>query len=204
MRTTAAALTGALGLSIAALACSGSPTGPSQSGNLRLMITDSPFGEATALHVTFSEVRAHRADGAGGWITVPFAGTPAATSRTCNLKKLEGPFDVLGVASLDAGQYTQLRLVVESATIYFGGSATAQGACLTTLAAPSNGPTPVTSHTLEIPSGEVKLIHPFELTSNGTTTIELDFDGDKSVHQTGNGRYRMTPVIKILAVNTGA
>jgi hypothetical protein len=62
----------------------------------------------------------------------------------------------------------------------------------------------VTSHALEIPSGEVKLIQPFELTGTGTTTIELDFDGDQSVRQTGNGRYRMTPVIKILAVNTGS
>jgi hypothetical protein len=166
------------------------------------MITDTPFGDATALHVTFSEVKAHRADGEGGWITVPFAGSPAAASRTCNLKKLEGPHDVLGIASLDAGRYTQLRVVVSSATIYFGGSATGEVACLTTLAAPSG--TGVSSETLEIPSGEVKLIHPFELTSNGTTTIELDFDGDKSVNQTGNGRYRMTPVIRILAVNTGS
>ena len=58
----------------------------------------------------------------------------------------------------------------------------------------------VNVRTLEIPSGEVKLIQPFALTTNGTTTIELDFDGGQSVNQTGNGRYRMTPVIKILAV----
>jgi hypothetical protein len=202
MRMTAAALTVALGLSIAALACSGSPTAPSQSGNLRLMITDTPFEEATSLHVTFTEVKAHRADGAGGWLTVPFAGDPAPTTRTCNLKKLEEAFDILGVASLDAGQYTQLRLVVESAKIYFGGTATDGPACATTLTAPG-GPG-VTSETLEVPSGEVKLIHPFELSANGSTTIELDFDGNQSVRETGNGRYRMTPVMKILAVKTGA
>jgi len=203
MRITAA-LSVALGLSIAVIACSGSPSGPSQTGNLRLMLTDSPFEDATAVHVTFSEVKAQRSDGEGGWITVPFAGTPAATTRTCNLKKLEGPFDLLGVASLDAGHYTQLRLVVDSATLYFGGTKTGEAACLTTLAAPTDGPTPVTSHALEIPSGEVKLIHPFELTANGTTTIELDFDGDKSINQTGNGRYKMSPVIKILAVKTAS
>jgi hypothetical protein len=65
------------------------------------------------------------------------------------------------------------------------------------LAAP--GGTGVTTEALEIPSGEVKFVHPFELAANGITTIELDFDGDQSVRQTGNGRYRMTPVIKILA-----
>jgi len=198
MRTNTA-FTIALGLSLFALACSGSPTDPSRSGNLRLMITDAPFDDASALHVTFTEVKAHREDGAGGWLTVPFAGSPAATTRTCNLKKLDGPFDILGAASLDAGQYTQIRLVVQSAQIYFGGTATGEPACATALAAPGGA----MSETLEIPSGEVKLIHPFALTSNGTTTIELDFDGGQSVNQTGNGRYRMTPVIKILAVKTG-
>ena len=122
-------------------------------------------------------------------------------TRTCNLKKLEEAFDILGVASLDAGQYTQLRLVVQSATIYFGGTVTGDPACATTLAGP--GGTGVTSEALEIPSGEVKLIQPFELAANGSTTIELDFDGDQSVRQTGNGRYRMTPVIRILAVKVG-
>jgi hypothetical protein len=195
-------VTVAFGLSLSALACSGSPTDPSRSGNLRLMITDAPFDDASALHVTFTEVKAHREDGAGGWLTVPFAGSPAATTRTCNLKKLDGPFDILGAASLDAGQYTQLRLVVDSATIFFGGAVTGEPACATALAAP--GGSGVTSSRLEIPSGEVKLIQPFALTTNGTTTIELDFDGGQSVHQTGNGRYMMSPVIRVLSVRTGS
>ena len=201
MRTNIA-LALALGLSLSALACSGSPTEASRSGNLKLMITDAPFDEASALHVTFTELKAHREDGAGGWLTVPFAGSPAATIRTCNLKKLDGPFDILGAASLDAGQYTQLRLVVDSATIFFGGTATGEPACANALAAPSGSG--VTSARLEIPSGEVKLIQPFALTTSGTTTIDLDFDGGQSVHQTGNGRYMMSPVIRILSVKTGS
>lgn len=191
------ALSVALGASVAVVAC-GSPSGPSGSGNLRVMITDAPFEDASAVHVTFSEVKAHRADGEGGWITVPFAGTPAATTRTCNLKKLDGPQDILGIASLEPGTYTQLRLVVSSATIYFGGSPTGEAACLTTLAPPTG----TTSHAMEIPSGEVKLNRPFELMSNSTTTIELDFDGPKSINQTGNGIYKMSPVIGIKTVNT--
>ena len=193
-------LTTAVALAIFGIACSGSPTDPSRSGNLRLMLTDAPFEEATALHVTFNEVKAHRDDGTQEWLTVPFAG--GSTTRTCNLKKLEGPFDLLGVASLEAGQYTQLRLVVSSATIYFGGTPTGEAACATTLAAP--GGSGGTSQPVEIPSGEVKLIQPFNLAANGTTTIELDFDGSQSVRQTGNGRYMMSPVIKVLAVKTGS
>ncbi|NOT28453.1 MAG: DUF4382 domain-containing protein [Acidobacteria bacterium] len=147
-----------------------------------------------------AQVKAHREDGTQEWLTVPFAG--GGTTRTCNLKKLEGPFDILGTASLNAGEYSQLRLVVDNARIYFGGTATGEGACGTTLATP--GGSGVTSQTLEIPCGEVKLIHPFTLTVNSTTTIELDFDGGQSVRQTGNGRYMMSPVIKILAVKTGS
>lgn len=197
MRLTAA-LSIALGISVAAC---GSPSGPSGSGNLRLMITDAPFEDASAVHVTFSEVKAHRAeDATDEWITVPFAGTPEATTRMCNLKKLQGPQDILGVAFVEAGNYTQLRLVVSSAMIYFGGSPTGEAACLPTLAAPTG--TGVTSHVMEIPSGEVKLNRPFELKANGTTTVELDFDGARSINQTGNGSYRMTPVIAIKTVNT--
>jgi hypothetical protein len=55
---------------------------------------------------------------------------------------------------------------------------------------------------MEIPSGEVKLNRSFELKSNGTTTVELDFDGARSINQTGTGNYRMTPVIAIKTVNT--
>jgi hypothetical protein len=165
------------------------------------MITDAPFEDASAVHVTFSEVKAHRAeDATDEWITVPFAGTPAATTRMCNLKKFQGPQDILGAAFLEAGNYTQLRLVVSSAMIHFGGSPTGEAACMPTLAAPTG--TGVTSHAMEIPSGEVKLNRPFEVMSNGTTTVELDFDGARSINQTGNGNYRMTPVIAIKTVNT--
>jgi uncharacterized protein DUF4382 len=199
MRKTVA-LAVALGLSVSAFACGGSPSGPSRSGSLKLMITDSPFGDATAVHVTFSKVEVHRDEGEVGWLTVPFAGEPAPPSRTCNLKKLQDATDVLGVASLEAGHYTQLRLIVSTATIYFGGEPVPadQPACAATLPAPTGS----TSPAVDIPSGEVKLVREFDLTANGATTIELDFDGDASLRQTGNGRYVLGPVIRILKVNT--
>lgn len=53
---------------------------------------------------------------------------------------------------------------------------------------------------VEIPSGEVRLNRQFDLTANAATTILLDFDGDQSVRETGNGRYMMTPVITVVSV----
>jgi hypothetical protein len=184
-----------LGVSLASIAC-GSPSGPSQSGNLRVMITDSPYSDASAVHVTFTELQIHPAD--GDWMPVDFAGAPATASRTCNLKKLEGPIDILGADSLTAGRYTQVRLVVSEAFIYFGGTPTAESACAATLAPPTGF---TSSPSLEIPSGEVKLNREFELIANGTTTIDLDFEGDKSITLTGSNRYRMTPVIGIKSVS---
>ena len=54
---------------------------------------------------------------------------------------------------------------------------------------------------VRIPSGEVKLNRGFKLTSEDTTTMLLDFDGDKSIHQTGSGTYMMNPVIGIVSVD---
>ena len=53
---------------------------------------------------------------------------------------------------------------------------------------------------MQIPSGEVKLNRGSTLEADATTTIELDFDGDRSIRATGNGVYMMNPVIAILSV----
>ena len=52
----------------------------------------------------------------------------------------------------------------------------------------------------EIRHDEVKLNRGFTLEADATTTIKLDFDGDRSIRETGNGVYMMNPVIAILSV----
>jgi len=177
---------------LAASACGGSPAGPSGGSALNVRITDGPFTNAKAVLVTFSGLRAHRAE--NEWEDVQFAG--GATTRTCDLKKLENEAsDILGSGdSLPAGQYTQIRLVVTSATLYFD-NASDGPTCAPTITAPDGA-----TASLEIPSGEVKLNRGFELINAGTTTILLDFDGDRSIRETGNGRYMMSPVIGIVSV----
>ena len=181
----------------------GGSTGGGSNGNgtLAINITDSPFSDAKALLVTFSEVNAHSADG-DSWHTIPFT---SGNSRTCDLKKLQGPTDVLGVGSLPAGHYTQIRLVVSSAKIYFDNPSSGP-ACAASIAEPSGKNAPV-----DVPSGEVKLNREFTITS-GATTMLLDFNGDQSVKATGGGngngngngnsstKYIMTPVISIVSV----
>lgn len=189
---------------------SGGTTGGSASngnGRLTINLTDSPFSDARSLLVTFSEVSVHKAD-PGAWTSLPFA---SGTSRTCDLKKLtSGATDVLGVGTLAAGHYTQIRLHVTNAEIFFDNASATAGACGPTIARPAGA-----SASVEIPSGEVKLNNEFTVTGAGTTIL-LDFDGDQSVRQTGGGngnsngrgnagnagtgRYMMSPVIRVVSV----
>ena len=53
-------------------------------------------------------------------------------------------------------------------------------------------------HDLTIPSNKVKLIKSFWIYENETTVLTLDFDVHKSVHKTGNNKYMMKPIIKII------
>ncbi len=207
-------------VTLAAVACtsgnSQSPTFPGQNGTmlnsaiggtanstgtLTVRLTDSPFSDAKALLVTFSDVSVYRAD-TNAWVTLPFAG--GASSLTCDLKKLSSASDVLGAGPLAARPYTNIRLTVASATLYFG-SGSVGGPC--GAQAPSFDP----GASVAIPSGEVTLTNEFTVTPAGTTML-LDFDGDQSVRQTGSGdsnggpnsdvspKYMMSPVIHVVSV----
>ena len=184
-------LTFATAVAAATYACGG-PAAPSGSGTLNLRITDSPYSDAKAVLVTFSEVSAHVGTEDSGRTNLTFANS--ATSRTCDLKKLENAQDILGVGTLAAGHYTMLRLVVSSATLYFDNPSTGD-ACAATMTPPDGA-----KASLTIPAGEVKLNREFDVTANSASTMVLDFDGDKSIKETGNGRYMMTPVITVVSM----
>jgi hypothetical protein len=167
------------------------PTPTVQTGTLAIAVKDSPFSDASALLITFSEVSVHSASD-DSWMTLPFTG--GATVRTCDLKKLTSATDILGTAALAAGHYTQIRLTVSKATLYFGGSSSGTcGASVTVSGSTKNVD-------VNIPSGTIKLNREFDLAGGATTTILLDFDGDKSVRELGNGKYQMSPVISIVSV----
>ena len=182
---------------VVTVACSGSsPSSPSGSsgsgggaGTFNLRITDSPYGSAKAVLVTFSEVAAHRD---GDWKTLPF---PGGSTRTCDLKKLQNNAqDLLGTGTITPGQYTMIRLNVQSAKIYFDNSSQSATPCAPSIAEPAGA-----SYALNIPSGEVKLNGTFTLTNSAATTVLVDFDGESSIHQNGSN-YTMNPVIRLKSV----
>ena len=184
---------------LVSFACSGSnsssnPTGPSgpggSGGNFNVRITDSPYGSAKAVLVTFSDVSVHKD---GNWTKVPFSG--GGGTRTCDLKKLQNSAqDILGTAALGQGAYTMIRLTIQSAKIFFDNSAVSSTPCAPAISEPAGAAFPMT-----IPSGEVRLNGSFSIGSSATTML-LDFDGESSINQTGNNAYRMDPVIRIVSV----
>ena len=184
-----------VGCMAGAIGCGGSPSGPSGSGSLRVMLKDSPFHDASAVLVTFNEVSVHQ-DTDADFTPLKFAAD--ATSRTCDLLRLQkdNAQDVLGIGTLDAGHYTQVRLAVAEAKLYLGAPSTGD-ACGPGLIPPAGTPVPLT-----IPSGEVKLNREFDVPVGGTTLMSLDFDGDHSIIQTGNGSYMMKPVIAVVSVSS--
>jgi hypothetical protein len=196
--------TAATGLAASSSATSGSGTTPgtggsgsSGTGTLAVMIKDSPFSEASAVLVAFSEVTVHKAgtgDEDGEWVGLKFVDD--AASLTCDLRRLQNVTDVLGTGTLEAGHYTQVRLTVSSATIYKTAVMTnAPCAAIPTLSPSTDLGSPV-----DVPSGTLKLNREFDVPEGGATTILLDIDGDKSIHQTGNGKYKLTPVIGVVSV----
>jgi len=177
-------------LAAASMAGCGSSTPTAPSGaRATIMLQDSPFSDAKAVLVTFSDVSVHMSG--GDFVTLPFAS--GGSSRTCDLKKLVGAQDVLGTGPLAPGHYTQIRLVVSGAVIYFD-NASSGTPCAATMAAPAGRNAPV-----DVPSGDLRLNREFDLTT-AQTTITLDFDGDRSIKQTGDGKYMMNPVVSVVSV----
>jgi hypothetical protein len=179
------------------VACSGGspsspsdPSAPAGAGTFNVRIKDSPYGSAKAVLVTFSEVATHRD---GDWTRLPFPG--GGSTRTCDLKKLQNNAqDLLGGGAITPGQYTMIRVIVQSAKIFFDNSASSPTPCAASIAEPAGA-----SSLLSIPSGEVRLNGTFTLTGNAPTTVLIDFDGESSIVQNGSS-YTMGPVIRIVSI----
>ena len=147
-------------------------------GFVEIFITDDPpvLNIEKAL-ITISGVRVHRAteeeasdeETEAGWLPV------VETAQTFDLIELRDTKAFLGSAELEAGRYTQIRLTVEEALVTIDG----------------------TEHALKVPSGTIKLVHPFTVEAGQTTELTLDFDAEESIHAAGN-KYMMRPTIKLV------
>ena len=200
----AVCLTLAAGAASVLAACGGgggdSGTGPgtvtppaATMGTLAVGLTDAPACGFDAVNVTVSKVRIHQSstasDTEAGWTDITLS--PAKKINLLNLTN--GVLESLGSASLTAGRYTQLRLVLDpNASNTTVNSVVPSG---TSVEQPLETPSAVQSG--------IKLTGEFDVAANQRTDVVLDFDACKSVVTRGNGKYALRPVVKVIpaAVN---
>ena len=190
------ALLGATVLGAAVLvACGGgggdsAPTTPvSTAGTLAVSLTDAPACGFDAVNVTVSKVRVHRSDSAldteSGWTDITLS--PARKINLLNLTN--GVLEALGQTSLEAGRYTQMRLVLDANA---GGNANT--------VVPVDGRTELPLETPSAVQSGIKLVGAFEVNAGQKTEVVLDFDACKSVVTRGKGSYALKPVVKVVPV----
>lgn len=172
--------------------CSDNPTQPeSTTGRLQIYMVDAPaaYEDLEALEVIFSEVKVHAAsdaeddttDGNSSWITVMSDALPVV-DRTFDLLELVGGVRALiGDVELAAGHYTQLRIVIDSATVTIAGQ----------------------THPVTVPSGAksgLKLTGGWDVDPEVITSLTLDFDVNKSLIETppGSGNFKLQPTIRMI------
>lgn len=162
-------------------------------GRLALSLTDAATDAYQAVYVTISEIQVHNSGEAEGtWETV------LTLNETHNLLELaNGVRTDLGLTTLSAGYYTQMRLIIgdEPDT---GLNILGRAHAYANYVIDAEGEL----HELKVPSGEqtgVKIVTNFDVSSGQTTELILDFNAAQSVVVAGNsGQYLLKPTIKIL------
>lgn len=143
-------------------------------GTMTVEMTDAPIDSADAVNVYIERVEVESQDGSG-WVTLN------EPQQNYNLLELvNGATEVIGSSELEAGTYTQIRLILSQN----GHSVVVDGQ----------------EHNMKVPSGAetgVKLNVNAEIEEGIEYVLLLDFDASRSVVKAGqSGKYLLKPVIK--------
>ena len=156
-------------------------------GRLEIYLTDSSGDNKAndsesyiAVNITIYKIQVHLAgegeEDEGEWIEWKLF-----EPTEYNLIELKDVFVLLSESELTSGKYTQIRLFITNPNILLN-----EGEEYITLIIPS------------VYQTGLKLIHPFEIVDGEETILTIDFDAEKSIIKTGNGSYKLKPVIKIV------
>lgn len=165
-------------LSLLIVGCDSTSEPVETTGTLNVRITDAP-ASFDAVNITFTEISVNKSGGSA--IVV------SDLTQTINLIEWSNGLSTpLGSIELEAGTYTQIRLIIESATVTVDG---------------------VVSD-ITVPSGAqtgLKLTHQFTLEAGSTYDLMIDFDASRSVVSNGspaNPTYSLKPTIRLVAIAT--
>lgn len=170
------------------ISCDVTDNSVSDHGTLQVYLTDAP-ADYEEVWIDIEEVRVHLSDEEGienddeGWIIIN-----DSPKRVNLLDLTNGELEVLGEAELEAGMYTQIRLILgEDNEVVVDGM----------------------SHDLKTPSAQqsgLKLNLNANIEGGEVYTLLLDFDASRSIVKAGNsGMYLLKPVIRTVQFeSTGA
>jgi hypothetical protein len=174
---------------------SGSSTG---TGTLSVSLVDQTAYDYQAVYITIDDVQIHlggNENNHNNWQSTNMPDSPI----TVNLLELvNGVREDLGLAELQTGQYTQMRLII--------GKTPDDSLNILSQKHPFANYVIVNSnsseiHEIKVPSGNQtgeKIIGGFEVFENQTTELILDFNVQKSVVKAGNsGQWLLKPTIKL-------
>ncbi|MEK9712893.1 MAG: DUF4382 domain-containing protein [Thalassolituus sp.] len=168
-----------LSSSLLLVGCGADDSDGKATGKLSMAMTDAPVDEALGVYVQFSGVVLIKADEQQEEFLFD-------EPMQVNLLDFQNglTFSLLNEVTVEAGEYSQIRLLVDTDELNDTYIETAVG-----------------SFELTIPSGEqtgLKLVSGFTVNSDETVALTLDFDLRKSVTLTGNGEYKLRPTIRIV------
>ncbi len=153
-------------------------------GSLIIKMKDQPVEDAEHVWVTISNIVVHMAD-PDEFIEI------SNEEKEFDLLLLKNNPGILNVTQLEVGHYNQIRADVVEGSIVFHED-------------DEQGGFKIATYDLKIPSNEIKVSVQFYIEENGTTEIILDFDAEKSIKVTKQGKkdsYKLRPVIKVVGVS---
>jgi DNA-binding transcriptional ArsR family regulator len=139
------------------------------SGSTVFSVSDAPpIYNISSLNVTIDNASIH-SESTGKWYRIPLQ------AATFDLIQLRNISSILSGVKLDSGMYNDLVLYVSNVSAVVNG----------------------TRQNVILPSGKLIVAADFNITSNTTNWINLDFDLGHSLHITPGGKLVMMPVIDI-------
>ena len=142
-----------------------------KTGNFQLYMTDQPIPDLEHVYITISAIKVQKDDGS---IISVWEG-----EKTFDLLELRDIEELILDVELEAGTYTHIIIVIDSAAIVIDG------------------------RTFEIDiilNLEVKIPVVFTIMNDGTTEVVLDFEADQSISIGINDQYLLIPVISVKRV----